>query len=78
VTWDKQEASVAKLKELGVEVRKASFETKVEYAKQLSNYAKTRYEELKKANLPAEVVYDYAKALKAAGHVFPRDWEKER
>ncbi len=78
VTWEKQVASVAKLKELGVEVRQASMETKVEYAKQLTNYAKTRYDELKKANLPAEIVYDYAKALKAAGHKFPRDWEAER
>jgi len=78
VTFEKQVASVAKLKELGVDVRQASMETKVEYAKQLSNYAKTRYDELQKAGLPAEVVYTYVKALKAEGHKFPRDWEAER
>ncbi len=78
VTWEKQQQSVAKLKELGVETRQATMEMKVEYAKQISNYAKTRFDEMKKANLPAEVVYDYVKALKAEGHVFPRDWEAER
>ena len=78
VTYTKQVESVAKLKELGVETRQASMETKVEYAKQLANYAKVRFDEMQKANLPAEVVYTYVKALKAEGHKFPRDWEAER
>jgi len=28
--------------------------------------------------MPGEVVYAYVKALKAAGHKFPRDWDAER
>ena len=36
------------------------------------------FEEINKAKLPGEVVYVYIKALKAAGHKFPRDWEAER
>lgn len=78
VTYERQVASVAKLKELGVEVRQADMATKQAWAKSLANIPKQRFEELNKAGLPGETVYSYIKALKAAGHVFPRDWESER
>lgn len=78
VTWERQEASVAKLKEQGVKVRQADMATKQTWAKSLNNIPKQRFDELNKANMPGEVVYTYIKALKATGHVFPRDWEAER
>ena len=78
VTHERQVASVAKLKELGVEVRQADMATKQAWAKGLNNIPKQRFEEFNKAKLPGEVIYTYIKALKAAGHVFPRDWEAER
>ena len=48
------------------------------WAKQLANIPKQRFEEINKARMPGEVVYAYVKALKAAGHKFPRDWDAER
>ena len=78
VTYQKQVESGAKLKQLGVEVRQATPEMKAEYAKQLANVAKVRFEEINKAGLPGEVIYEYVKVLKAAGHTFPRDWAAER
>jgi TRAP-type C4-dicarboxylate transport system substrate-binding protein len=78
VTYDRQIASVAKLKELGVEVRESDAEMRTAWAKQLANIPKQRFEEINKARMPGEVVYEYIKALKAAGHTFPRDWEAER
>ena len=53
-------------------------QTKEAWAKALPNIPKLRFEEINKANMPGEVVYNYIKALKAAGHIFPRDWEAER
>ena len=78
LTYERQVASVAKLKEQGVKVRQADMATKQTWAKSLANIPKQRFDELNKAKLPGEVVYTYIKALKAAGHVFPRDWEAER
>jgi TRAP-type C4-dicarboxylate transport system substrate-binding protein len=78
VTWEKQVAAVKRMKELGLETRQADEETKRAWAKQLPNIPKQRFEEINKAKLPGEVVYAYIKALKAAGHKFPRDWEAER
>jgi TRAP-type C4-dicarboxylate transport system substrate-binding protein len=78
VTYERQLASVAKLKELGVEVRESDLESRQAWAKQLANIPKQRFEEINKARMPGEVVYEYIKALKAAGHEFPRDWEAER
>jgi C4-dicarboxylate-binding protein DctP len=78
VTWEKQVAAVKRMKELGLETRQADEETKRAWAKQLANIPKQRFEEINKAKLPGEVVYAYIKALKAAGHKFPRDWEAER
>ncbi len=78
VTYDRQMASVKRLKELGLETRQADEETKRAWAKQLPNIPKQRFDEINKAKLPGEVVYVYIKALKAAGHKFPRDWEAER
>ena len=66
------------MKEAGLEVRTASAEDKQAWAKALPNIAKQRFEEINKAGMPGEVVYAYIKALKAAGHKFPRDWEAER
>jgi TRAP-type C4-dicarboxylate transport system substrate-binding protein len=78
VTYERQVASVARMKELGLEVRQASQEMKEAWAKQLANIPKQRFEEINKARMPGEVVYAYVKALKAAGHKFPRDWDAER
>jgi TRAP-type C4-dicarboxylate transport system substrate-binding protein len=78
VTWQKQVESVAKLKELGIDVRPATPDMRVEYAKQLANVPKVRFEEINKAGMPGEVIYEYIKTLKAAGHTFPRDWAAER
>jgi C4-dicarboxylate-binding protein DctP len=78
VTWERQVASVKRMKELGLETRQADEETKRAWAAQLPNIPKQRFEEINKAKLPGEVVYVYIKALKAAGHKFPRDWEAER
>jgi hypothetical protein len=66
------------MKELGLEVRQAGADMKEAWAKQLANIPKQRFEEINKARMPGEVVYAYIKALKAAGHKFPRDWEAER
>jgi hypothetical protein len=78
VTYEKQIAAVKRMKELGLETHQADEETKRAWAKQLANIPKQRFEEINKAKLPGEVVYVYIKALKAAGHKFPRDWEAER
>lgn len=78
VTYERQVASVAKLKELGIEVLESDLEARQAWAKQLANIPKQRFEEINKARMPGEVVYEYIKALKAAGHTFPRDWEAER
>ncbi|TCT03988.1 C4-dicarboxylate TRAP transporter substrate-binding protein [Aquabacter spiritensis] len=78
VTWQKQQDALAKMKELGLDVRQADMATKQAWAKALPNIPKQRFEEINKANLPGEVIYTYIKALKAAGHQFPRDWEAER
>jgi TRAP-type C4-dicarboxylate transport system substrate-binding protein len=76
--YDKQEAARLRMKEVGLEVRQADLATKQAWAKGLPNIPKQRFEEINKAGMPGEVVYTYIKALKAAGHKFPRDWEAER
>jgi TRAP-type C4-dicarboxylate transport system substrate-binding protein len=78
VIYEKQEAALKRMKEVGLEVRQADFATKQAWAKGLPNIPKQRFEEINKAGLPGEAVYAYIKALKAAGHKFPRDWEAER
>jgi TRAP-type C4-dicarboxylate transport system substrate-binding protein len=78
ITFEKQEAARNRMKEAGLEVRTADAATKEAWAKALPNIPKQRFEEINKANMPGEVVYNYIKALKAAGHKFPRDWEAER
>jgi TRAP-type C4-dicarboxylate transport system substrate-binding protein len=78
VIWEKQEAALKKMKEVGLEVRQADMATKQAWAKGLPNIPKQRFNEINKAGLPGESVYAYIKALKAAGHKFPRDWEAER
>jgi len=78
ITHEKQEAARNRMKEAGLDVRTASMEDKRAWAKALPNIAKQRFDEINKAGMPGEVVYNYIKALKAAGHVFPRDWEAER
>ena len=66
------------MKDAGLDVRTADLATKQAWAKGLANIPKQRFEEINKAGMPGEVVYTYVKALKAAGHTFPRDWEAER
>ena len=78
VIYEKQEAARKQMKETGLEVRTADFATKQAWAKGLPNIPKQRFEEINKAGMPGEAVYAYIKALKAAGHKFPRDWEAER
>jgi C4-dicarboxylate-binding protein DctP len=78
ITYEKQESARTRMKEAGLEVRTADLAAKQAWAKALPNIAKQRFEEINKAGMPGEVVYTYIKALKAAGHVFPRDWEAER
>jgi TRAP-type C4-dicarboxylate transport system substrate-binding protein len=78
ITHEKQEAARNRMREAGLEVRIADPATKEAWAKALPNIPKLRFEEINKANMPGEVVYNYIKALKAAGHKFPRDWEAER
>jgi TRAP-type C4-dicarboxylate transport system substrate-binding protein len=78
ITYEKQEAARTRMKESGLDVRQASMKMKQDWAKALPNIPKQRFEEINKAGLPGEVVYTYIKALKAAGHTFPRDWEAER
>jgi len=78
VTYEKQEAARKRMKELGLDVRQADFATKQAWAKALPNIPKQRFDEINKAGMPGEVVYTYIKALKAAGHKFPRDWEADR
>lgn len=77
VAWDRQVAANKKLAET-LEVSQASMEMKQTWAKSLANIPKQRFEEINKVGQPGEVVYAYVKALKAAGHAFPRDWEAER
>ena len=76
--YDKQEAARKRMKEVGLDVRQADLATKQAWAKGLPNIPKQRFDEINKAGMPGEVVYTYMKALKAAGHTFPRDWEAER
>jgi TRAP-type C4-dicarboxylate transport system substrate-binding protein len=78
VAYEKQEATIKRMKEVGFDVRQADFATKQAWAKGLPNIPKQRFDEINKAGMPGEVVYTYIKALKAAGHKFPRDWEAER
>jgi len=78
VIYDKQEAGRKQMKDAGLEVRQADMATKQAWAKGLPNIPKQRFDEINKAGMPGEVVYTYIKALKAAGHKFPRDWEAER
>jgi TRAP-type C4-dicarboxylate transport system substrate-binding protein len=75
ITYEKQEAAREMMKGAGLEVRTASAADKKAWAKALP---KQRFDELNKAGLPGEVVYTYMKALKAAGHTFPREWLAER
>ena len=49
VTYERQVASVARMKELGLEVRQADAGTKEAWAKQLANIPKQRFEEINKA-----------------------------
>jgi C4-dicarboxylate-binding protein DctP len=78
VTYEKQEAARKKMKDSGVEVSVASAADKKAWADALPNIPKQRFQEINKAGMPGEVVYNYIKILKAAGHKFPRDWEAER
>jgi TRAP-type C4-dicarboxylate transport system substrate-binding protein len=78
VIYEKQEAGRKQMKVAGLDVRQADLAAKRAWAKGLPNIPKQRFEEIKKAGMPGEVVYTYIKALKAAGHTFPRDWEAER
>jgi TRAP-type C4-dicarboxylate transport system substrate-binding protein len=78
VTYERQVATLKRLKESGLEVRQADMATKQAWAKGLANIPKQRFEEINKSGMPGEAVYTYIKALKAAGHKFPRDWEAER
>ena len=78
VIHEKQEAALKQMKAAGLEVRTADMATKQAWAKGLPNIPKQRFDEINKAGMPGEVVYAYIKALKAAGHTFPRDWEAER
>jgi TRAP-type C4-dicarboxylate transport system substrate-binding protein len=78
VTYEKQEAALKRMAEVGLDVRKAELSQQAEWAKALPNIPKQRFNEINKAGMPGEVVYTYIKALKEAGHKFPRDWEAER
>ncbi len=78
VTYEKQEAALKRMKEVGLDVRQADFATKQAWARALPNIPKQRFDELNKGGMPGEVVYTYINALKAAGHKFPRDWGAER
>jgi TRAP-type C4-dicarboxylate transport system substrate-binding protein len=78
VTYEKQEAALKRMKEVGLDVRQADVAAKQAWARALPNIPKQRFDEINKAGMPGEVVYTYIKALKAAGHRFPRDWEAER
>ena len=78
ITYEKQEAARKRMKEAGLDVRQADLSMKQAWAKSLPNIPKQRFDEINKAGMPGEVIYAYIKALKAAGHTFPRDWEAER
>ncbi len=78
VTYEKQEAALKRMKEVGLDMRQVDVATRQAWAKALPNIPKQRFDEMNKAGMPGEVVYTYIKALKAAGHKFPRDWEAER
>jgi TRAP-type C4-dicarboxylate transport system substrate-binding protein len=78
VTYEKQEAARKRMLEAGLDVRPADAGKKAEWASALPNIPKQRFDEINKAGMPGEVVYTYIKALKTAGHAFPRDWESER
>ena len=78
VIYEKQEAGRAKMKAAGLDVSQASLAIKQAWAKGLPNIPKQRFDEINKAGLPGEAVDSYVKALKAAGHKFPRDWAAER
>lgn len=77
VAWQRQVAS-KKILDAALETSQATMEMKQTWAKALPNIPKQRFEEINKVGQPGDVVYAYVKALKAAGHVFPRDWEAER
>ncbi len=77
VAWDRQVAA-KKILDGALKTSQATMEMKQAWAKSLPNIPKQRLEEINKVGQPGEVVYAYIKALKAAGHVFPRDWEAER
>ena len=66
------------MKEAGLRIKELTFEEKKNWAAQLPNIPKERYEEMKKLGQPGEAIYHYIKLLKEAGHQFPRDWEAER
>jgi len=78
VVYEKQQAALKQMREQGVDVRQADLATKQAWARRLPNLPKLRFDEINKAGMPGEAVYTYIKALKAAGHKFPRDWEAER
>ncbi|MCF8478227.1 MAG: C4-dicarboxylate TRAP transporter substrate-binding protein [Pseudolabrys sp.] len=78
VTYEKQEAARKKMKDAGLDVSIASAADKKAWADSLPNIPKQRFNEINKAGMPGEVVYNYIKALKAAGQTFPRDWAAER
>ena len=78
VVYEKQQAALKQMRDQGVEVIQADLATKQAWAKRLPNLPKLRFDEINKAGMPGEAVYTYIKALKAAGHKFPRDWEAER
>jgi TRAP-type C4-dicarboxylate transport system substrate-binding protein len=76
-TWQRDQAARKTLQGV-LETSVASMENKQAWAKALPNIPKQRFEEINKANQPGDAVYTYIAALKAAGHVFPRDWAAER
>jgi TRAP-type C4-dicarboxylate transport system substrate-binding protein len=78
VVYAKQQAALKQMRDQGVKVIQADFATKQAWASRLPNLPKLRFDEINKARMPGEAVYTYIKALKAAGHKFPRDWEAER
>lgn len=80
VTAEIEKSAVATIEEMrkaGVRIHAVPDEQRTEWVNKLPNIPKRMADEINAKGQPGEVVEGYIKAMKASGHQFPRDWEKE-
>jgi len=77
LTAQRQAQALEKMKAAGLRIKELTAEERASWARRLPNIPKQRALEIAKQGQPI-AIYQYIKALKAAGYSFPRDWAAEQ